>query len=55
MNKRVLPTSAGESNGAANNDHHILKCNADTASVAIISLTAFIALNFIAHTAFCDA
>lgn len=54
MNKRAVPISAGESNGTANNDHHILKCNADTAIVAIISLTAFTASNFIAHTAFCD-
>jgi hypothetical protein len=51
MNKRVVPTSAGESNGTAN-DHHILKYNADTASMAIISLAAFTASNFIAHTTF---
>jgi len=54
MNKRVVPTSAGESNGTTNNDRHILKGNADTASAAIISLAAFTASNFITHTAFCD-
>ena len=54
MNKRVVPTSAGESNGTTYNDHHTLQCNADTASVAIISLTAFTASNFIAQTAFCE-
>ena len=49
-----MPTYAGESNGTANNNHHMPNPNADTASVAIISLTAFTASHFIAYTAFCD-
>jgi hypothetical protein len=54
MNKRVVPTSAAESNGTVYNDHHILKCNADTASVAIICLTAPTTSDVNGHTAVCD-
>jgi hypothetical protein len=54
MNKRVVPTSAAESNGTVCSDHHILKCNADTANVAIICLTTPTTSNVNGHTAVCD-